>query len=243
MVNAAATSTAWVARIEREMANFASTHSIALADVVRGEPSLFEIGVLHELIAFYERTTNLDPQPMNLSDGGEFLYLTSPNGNPANFSWIEFGGAAPFEVRQQVRVVSHLNTEISITPDLVVLQESAVLAQKKLAHYAGGKRSFFYVDARDVIACHECKSLHAFPELLAGFVGMAHVVHDWFEEGSVGRTGLGVEHLAPTLFIGGSANGITYKMAQALGQTYPMNIVVDLHRNSLRRTSSLRTMI
>ena len=113
------------------------------------------------------------------------------------------------EIRQQVRIVSHIGEDIAFTPDLVVVPSSVDIHIVKDSDYANGKRRFFYVTSDQIIAAHECKSLTPFPELLISFIGMMVAAHSWFEQDE--DTSLIVQdgdHLAPTLFVGGSARAL-----------------------------------
>jgi hypothetical protein len=190
----------------------------------------FEIGCFHALTEFYEqqgfviRATNLTPS-------GEYKYLTSPNGNPNNFSFIRLiSRKGTFELRQQVRIRSHLDPDIAFTPDLVVLVKGAALGGEKDPDYASGKRSFFCVDARSVVAAHECKSMNPFPELLVSFLGLFVTAHAWHTGACrVARLAPNGMHLAPSLFVGGTARALHLRMIRALEACYPINIVVGLH--------------
>lgn len=46
------------------------------------------------------------------------------------------------------------------------------------------------------------------------------------------------EHLAPTLFVGGSARALHLKMIKGLKKAYPLNIVVGLHSGTWDLNSS-----
>jgi hypothetical protein len=212
------------------MQQFASDYSSAYSKTDREISAHFEIGCLLALIEFYE-TAGFTGRVMNMTKDGSYRYLTTPNGNPANFSFMlmknEHEG---IEVRQQVRIASHVGNDVSFTPDIVVIPYSVNISQKKDADYAGGKRKFFYVNSRDVIAAHECKSMVPFPELLVSFIGMLVAGHEWLEKADVND--LLVDngpHLAPCLFVGGSARSLHLRMIKGLKTAYPMNIVVGMH--------------
>ena len=130
---------------------------------------------------FYEKSGFVG-SVQNKDGSGAYRYLTTPNGNPANFSYMVMtGDGDAIEIRQQVRILSHVGTDVAFTPDIVVIPHATSLQSRKDADYAGGKRSFFFVNSRDVIAAHECKSMVPFPELLVSFIGMLLAGHAWAE--------------------------------------------------------------
>jgi hypothetical protein len=219
----------WLRTLETKIEMFAKRYKVTYARSEREISASFEIGCFHALTEFYERTFSIDPQ--NLTKSNEYRYLTSPNGNPHNFSYIRLTRPGEVrELRQQVRIRSHLHDDIAFTPDMVVIREGADVGGLKDVDYAGGKRAFFCVRSEDVIAAHECKSMNPFPELLVSFVGMLVTAHAWLD----GSTRLAWPdaaglHLAPTLFIGGSTRALHLRMLRALSTSYPINIVAGLH--------------
>lgn len=220
---------AWVAAVEAKMKAFASRHRLVFQQTARQVSASFEIGCFHALSEFYARAFTVTPE--NLTSGGEYRYLTSPSGNPHNFSFLKLGSAAAtFELRQQVRIRSHLHADIAFTPDLVVIRAGVCVHAVRDRHFASGRRPFYSVDSSSVVAAHECKSMNPFPELLVGFIGMLIAAHEWLDssESLIHRSAHG-SHLAPTLFVGGSARALHTKMIAALEATYPLNVVVGLH--------------
>lgn len=221
----------WIDEVEKASTAFASTYKLTYAKRERELSASFEIGCLHALTDFYEKTCTL--KPLNLKDG-MFRYLTTPSGNPDNFSYVEVtDGTDSFEIRQQVRVRSHIDPDVAFTPDMVVIRKDTTIQGKIDPEYASGKRQFFFVDSSDVIAAHECKSTNPFPELLVSFLGMLIAAHNWLnnpkDKSSVAQNGL---HLAPSLFVGGTASGVHHRMVKAMEATMPMNIILGLHRGT-----------
>lgn len=219
----------WVTKVSDLMRGFAERHSITYSQTARVVSASFEIGCFHALIKFYSR--NFEICPRNLTAHNEYRYLTSPSGNPANFSYVEMKSVGgDFELRQQVRVRSHLHDDISFTPDLLVVKAGANINAENDADFAGGKRSFYTVRSSSVVAAHECKSMNPFPELLVSFIGMLITAHDWLES-PWDRNMLDSEgvHLAPSLFVGGEARALHLRMIAALEKSYPINIVIGLH--------------
>lgn len=219
----------WIATVEKKIEGFAKKHSVNYKKSEREISASFEIGCFHALSEFYER--NFEVVPENLTSKNEYRYLTTPNGNPMNFSFIRLRrDNEEFELRQQVRIRSHLDTDIAFTPDMVVILAGTEINAAKDADYAGGKRSFFCVDSKHVIAAHECKSMNPFPELLVSFIGMLVAGHDWLnganDKSKVSEEGV---HLAPSLFIGGTSRALHARMSQALEACYPINIILGLH--------------
>lgn len=219
----------WIATVEEKIERFSKKHSVNYRKSEREISASFEIGCFHALSEFYER--NFDVVPANLTAKNEYRYLTTPNGNPINFSFIQLRrDNEEFELRQQVRIRSHLNPDIAFTPDMVVIPAGTDIHTAKDADYAGGKRSFFCVDSKHVVAAHECKSMNPFPELLISFIGMLVAGHAWLDSANdkSSVSGEGV-HLAPSLFIGGTSRALHSRMAQALEGCYPINIILGLH--------------
>jgi hypothetical protein len=212
------------------MEQFASKYAVVYSKTEREIAAHFEIGCLLSLVEFYE-TCGFKGVVENLAEDESYRYLTTPNGNPANFSYIVMTKRGEqIEIRQQVRISSHVGEDVSFTPDIVVIPHRTRIHRKKDADFAGGKRSFFFVRASEVIAAHECKSMVPFPELLVSFIGMLVVGHQWVT--ATDPTKLITEegnHLAPCLFVGGSARSIHLRMIKGLKKAYPINIVVGMH--------------
>lgn len=207
----------------------------------------FEIGCLLALIEFYEKAGFVG-EVVNMATDGSYRYLTTPNGNPDKFSYMRLrrGEEECIEIRQQVRISSHVGTDISFTPDIVVTPQAATIGKRKDVDYASGKRTFYFVDSKDVIAAHECKSMVPFPELLVSFIGMLMAGHEWIER--IDPKDVMTEeghHLAPCLFVGGSARSLHLRMIKGLKDAYPMNIVVGMHSgtwNLLGDNADIRRM-
>jgi len=218
----------WVTRVERAMTAFAQRFQLTVSARQRAVAASFEIGCFLSLVRFYSKvgTTTVE----NVTSEGEFRYLTSPNGNPANFSYVAMQIAGElFELRQQVRVRSHLDPDIAFTPDVVVLRAAAHLDTARDPDFAGGKRAFYSVASTGVVALHECKSLPPFPELLVSFLGMVVAGHAWMTSGALPSRSSQGRHVAPTLFVGGSARALQKRMVKALEGQYPINVLLGVH--------------
>lgn len=220
----------WVREVHAEMERFSATYKVTYAATAREVSASFEIGCFHAIVRLYSQTCSVRLD--NLQPEG-FKYLTSPNGNPANFSYLTFvhkvtGDA--FELRQQVRITSVIDRSISFTPDLVVLPAMADIEGNLDDAYANGRRRFFSVASEHVIAAHECKSMNPFPELLVSFLGMLITAHKWLDyphcRDMICEDGL---HLAPSLFVGGTASLWHSRMISALSTAYPVNIITGMH--------------
>ncbi len=221
----------WVKGVENAIEAFAKAHKLTYARSERELSASFEIGCLHSLTDFYEKNSTLSPKNL---DHGIYRYLTTPNGNPDNFSHVEGKvGNDAFEIRQQVRVRSHLNPDVAFTPDMVVIRKGSKIEGEKDPDYARGKRKFFFVHSTDVIAAHECKSTNPFPELLVSFLGMLVAAHEWLG-GAVDRSHVDPKgaHLAPSLFVGGTASGVHHRMVKAMETSMPLNVILGLHRGT-----------
>ncbi len=220
----------WDNQVLEEMKEFATKHGAVYAKPQHVLYALFEIGCFHALVRLYEdRGCIVTAQ--NLDEQGCYRYLTTPNGNPHNFSYASVTtDDQKFEIRQQVRIISHVNDDIAFTPDLIVMQAGAEIISEKDTDYANGKRQFFRVRSKHVIAAHECKSLAPFPELLVSFVGSLVTGHEWLSTQNWREwVKDGALHPAPTLFAGGSARPLQLRMIKALQAVFPMNVVTGLH--------------
>jgi hypothetical protein len=220
---------AWLSRVEQKVKLFSNRYGVLYRNKQRERAASFEIGCLHMLLGNYESVGEISPK--NLTDIGEFRYLTSPTGNPNNFSWIECTiDGATFQIRQQVRVKSHWHNDIAFCPDIVVLKPKAKIDSENPPDYANGKKPFFSVQSNQVVSAHECKSLAPFPELLVSFTGLFQAAHSWFDPNKPKRhVKLKGKHLAPCLFIGGDSRPIQRRMIGALESVFPINIVTGLH--------------
>lgn len=171
-------SSAWVEQAISSLKYFESTYSSTYVKREREYYSLFEIGCFINIINVY--ISKGFSITVNNLKGGVFKYLTTPNGNPDNFSYVVMRKEdKEYQLRQQVRIVHTKNERIYFTPDIVIIKGDADILIKKDPLYANGSRRFFYVDSSMTVAAHECKSLEPFPELFASFVGMFMLAHDW----------------------------------------------------------------
>ncbi|SRR6266404_780566 len=222
----------WVKRIEERIEQFSRDFRLVYSKTERELAASFEIGCLHLLLNDYSNRAALSLENLN---EGAFRYLTTPAGNPNNFSWIKVKmDQEEFQVRQQVRICSHLDADIAFTPDIVVLHGSTVVNESKEMDFANGKKRFFTVNSKAVIAAHECKSLVPFPELLISFIGALIAAHAWFDAGGKVKCKDSGDHLAPSLFVGGSTNALQRRMVKALERVYPINIFTGLHDTASR---------
>ena len=219
----------WEQEVIKTAKRFCVKHFTTYSYHSKKNSGLFEIGCLM-LVERYYRLKGFSVEVKGLKNGN-YKFLTSPNGNPNNFSYIILKkGQCLFELRQQIRIRSHKHEDITFTPDFVVITEGVKIQENKDPNYAGGKRKFFCVDAKDVIAAHECKSLPPFPELFVSFVGMYELAHEWVEiRKKKGSKRSPLANLAPTLFVGGSSNFIHNRIADGLMDVYDLNIITGLH--------------
>ncbi|MDM7948285.1 hypothetical protein [Hydrogenophaga sp.] len=231
---------AWLTTAKDLMAKFAKDHTLVLSATERQLSAAFEIACFQALLYFYKKQ-GYTPTLEHLHEG-EYRYLTSPSGNPANFSFVRLTGSdGEFEVRQQVRIESHVDPDIRFTPDLVVLVKDATINAEILKDFAQGKRKLFSVKSSQVVAAHECKSMNPFPELMVNFIGMLVTAHAWYPNGpQVADAAMG--HLAPTLFVGGTARALHLKMIKALETAYRLNIVVGMHSGTWELKSAQRRL-
>ncbi len=219
----------WLAEVEQQIETFSVRHRFTYRRSKRQLAASFEIGCFLALTSFYERHATVELRQLK---EGCYRYLTSPQGHPENFSYVALKIAGEgFELRQQVRVRSHLHPDIAFTPDIIVIRGSEKIESVFDAGYAYGKQRYAFVDSADVIAAHECKSLQPFPELFVSFIGMIKAAHAWIgSEGLItAKKGEG-EHFAPSLFVGGSAKALHNRMAYAVQEVFPVNIVLGLHK-------------
>lgn len=225
---------AWEEKVKARILEFCNKYSLIFKASERERAASFEIGCLHLILASYKDKAEIFPQ--NLIEG-KFRYLTSPNGNPHNFSWIKIVyNNEEFELRQQVRIQSHLHSYIAFCPDIVLLKRNTKIDAVKNLDFAKGKRSFYSVKSDQVISAHECKSLSPFPELLVSYIGILEVAHSWYAHKGNNEyidNDKGI-HLAPTLFIGGDARPIQRNMMKAMEAIYPINIMAGLHYSEFR---------
>lgn len=227
----ASKSVSWEASVVKACEAFAKKYGHVLKASERQLSASFEIGCFHAVLEFY-KICGYTYTPANLV-AGEYKYLTTPSGNPENFSYVVLSGAdGEFELRQQVRVQSHVDSDICFTPDLVVVVKDAAISSVRRGDFASGKRPFFTVSSSSVVAAHECKSTNPFPELLVAFIGMLVAAHEWYPTGSGATITKASGHLAPTLFVGGTANPLHLKMISGMQRSYAMNVVCGLHKGT-----------
>jgi hypothetical protein len=231
MNNSAADDHVWLAEVEQRIESFAERFSFTYDKTPRHLAASFEVGCFLALVSYYERQAMV--QPMNLTDAGEYRYLTSPQGNPHNFSFVEIAHpTGRFHLRQQVRIRSHFHEDIAFTPDFLVLSAAEELQCVYDRDYASGRQRFWFVESTRVVAAHECKSLAPFPELLVSFLGLVMAAHSWLDGSEICRPDPNGLHFAPTLFVGGSAKALHNRMVRGLCAAFPINVVLGLHQGT-----------
>lgn len=220
----------WLSKVKARIRTFANQYGALYRKDDRALAAYFEIGCFLSLVQFYE-DVGFKGTIQNPDSDGSFKYLTTPNGNPNNFSFMQMTSEdEAIEIRQQVRIESHIGKFVCFTPDIVVIPKDAKILDKKDEDYASGTRRFFYITSDRVIAAHECKSLVPFPELLVSFLGTLIAGHFWYENSNIdGIIDENGKHLAPALFVGGSARALHLRMVEGLKTSYPINIILGLH--------------
>jgi hypothetical protein len=134
-----------------------------------------------------------------------------------------------------VRVRSIVHPDIQFTPDFIVFREGVTIHETTDEDYARGRKRLFYVRGEDLVAVHECKSMNPFPELIIGFLGMLIAAHPWANRPDAKRRIVrDGKHLAPSLFVGGSARGLHQRMVKAVGENYPVNLFLGMHYGTWR---------
>jgi len=220
----------WEELVFEYMRDFARRYNTVYAKKERVLSAYFEIGCFLALVKFYE-AIGFSGEIKKPDANNSYKYLTTPSGNPENFSYMLMSKkGVSVEIRQQVRIVSHIGVDIAFTPDIVVIPENTEINRTTDSDYAGGKRGFFYVTSDQVIAAHECKSLSPFPELLVSFIGTVVAAHQWIENDDYSTIlDANGDHLAPSLFVGGTSRALHLRMIKGLKDAYPMNIIVGMH--------------
>lgn len=125
----------WVDKVSTAIQEFSDNYSAVYSKTERELSASFEIGCFLALIHFYQEK-NFDISLEGLVNN-QFKYLTTPSGNPNNFSFIKLKkDHTEFEIRQQVRIKSHVDPEICFTPDIVVLKFDSQIRGLKREDYA-----------------------------------------------------------------------------------------------------------
>ena len=125
------TSSEWLSDVENMVTRFVDDHSLVYSKKQRELSASFEIGCFHALLDYYEQM-QFEISVENLTSDGEFRYLTSPSGNPNNFSFIVASlGERAYEIRQQLKIYSELDEYISFAPDLSVVKRNTHIEKVK----------------------------------------------------------------------------------------------------------------
>lgn len=216
------------------MSSFARRFKSSYTLTKRQDSAMFEIGCFLALDDFY-RDRGFEVEPQHLVEG-EFKYLTTPAGNPNNYSWLRLrspSGRKVFELRQQVRVSSEVDPDIAFTPDIVVLKSGEQISGRTDPDYASGRKRFFTANSSRVIAVHECKATSPSPELLVSFIGMCVAAglipsrrrRPRPQTKTKPKTEI---HLKSTLFIARTASRLHIRMIRALEQAYGVHVLSGL---------------
>ena len=212
------------------MASFARQYGVIYSKSERELYAYFEIGCFLSLVAYY-RGLGWKGEAQQLVNG-EYRYHTSPMGNPRNFSYVKMSrGDDVFEIRQQIRIRSFLDNDIEFTPDIVVVKDGVDILNSRCGEYANGKRSYYSVCSKDVIAVHECKKYKPYPELLVSFVGfvVSYRLSCFPVNSHVGSPSAKIFHPAPILFTAIKASAFNVRMINALQKQFPLNIIDEMY--------------
>lgn len=116
-------------------------------------------------------SANLNPQLRNPGNGNRVVLKFNTRGKPSRYSFCEFSiRGETIELRHNLKVRSaHAgplglhNPEPGFYLDLSFIRANSIVADD-------------WVEAHNLFTFAECKHMPAFPELIAGFLGMVHEV-------------------------------------------------------------------
>lgn len=178
------------------------------------------------IVRFYElKGYSLDVKNLQL---GKYRYKCSTSGIQSNFSHFEAviekdRKKYRFEIQHNLAVQSSQDKTLFTTPDISIIRKGKV---KYTTEYYDTKRTFSYVENKDLMTYCEVKQFNPFPELIFNFIGILNEIKSEYmtNEGEE----LNPSHIAPSLMISGKPNKQTNMIKKSLESRYCINIIYDL---------------
>lgn len=186
----------------------------------------FEMSCFNYIVRFYE-LNGYNLEVKNLQSE-KYRYKCSTSGIQSNFSHFQASiehnkKKYHFDIHHNLAVQSSQDNVLYTAPDISVIKKGKV---KNTKEYYDTKRTFSYVDNKDLMTFCEVKQFNPFPELLFNFIGVLNELRKEY------MTDDGINlipyHIAPSLMISGKPNKQTNAIKKSLEDRYCINIIYDL---------------
>jgi len=112
-----------------------------------------------------------------------------------------------FEIQHNLAVQSSQDAELFTNPDIVIINTNSC---KYSTEYYDTKRTFSYVENKDLISFFEVKHFNPYPELVFNFMGVVNELRSDIISGQAKR--YFPKHLAPSLMVSGKPNKQTARI-------------------------------
>ena len=212
--------------LEKEIRDFANKFKTTVVNQAKRISDYFEMSCFNYIVRFYElKGYSVDVKNLQ---SGQYRYKCSTSGIQSNFSHFEAAITLgtkkyKFEIQHNLAAQSSQDKTLFTTPDISIIKQGKV---KNTQEYYDSKKTFSYVENKDLITFNEVKQFNPFPELLFNFIGVLNElkVEYMTDEGVT----LNPPHIAPSLMISGKPNKQTNRIRESLESRYCVNIIYDL---------------
>lgn len=221
--------------LHKNIDKFLNSYRSVFAQEVNKTSAYFELSIYNNIVKFYETNGYLLEVKNLKNKKKEFIYALSPNAKPSNCSYFiakkEYSKrngekeTFSFEIRHNLRIQSHHENNIFISPDYAVIFKNSIKSTK-LNYYFNGKVDYFYVKAEDVVTFAETKNYIPSPELVFNFIGLVNEIKPCVLNNTYKK--IKPKHLAPSLFISGNSNNHLTRIKYSLEKRYKINIFMGM---------------
>lgn len=226
-----------IGEFEKELKEFSNKFKAIVVSQSKRISDYFEMSCFNLVVKYYE-LAGYTLTAENLQ-GNQYRYKFSPSGIQSSFSYFK---AVPlkdaqtyiFEIQHNLAAQSSQDPAIFTTPDITVVRADSILYR---TDFYDSKKTFSYVENKDLFTFCEVKQFTLFPELLFNFIGIINelnvqIMYDSIDEPDT-------SHLAPSLMMSGKPSKPCSTIKQSLEKRYCINIFFDLLYSSLQTFSRI----
>ncbi len=228
-----------------EINNFLEKYGSTLIQHASKISTYFEISCYNYIIKYYENS-GFTVQVKNLDEKTRsFKYKLGPLGHPHNFSYFIVSRTYryrknpktfQYEIRHNIPVQSKHDSNIFITPDIVICENN--IASKKDWRYYRGMRKLYFIPNESLISFAEAKHYNPSPEMIINFIGIVNELMPSLlkKKNKSNRPA----HIAPSLIVSGKGGYHTNLIKRSLQNRYSVNIFLGVFSSSAQIYSKYR---
>lgn len=231
--------------LEKEIVDYINKFKSTVHTHAKRMSDYFEMSCFNYIVKYYERN-GYSVAIENLQEKKRYRYKCSTSGIQSNYSYFKVTKTHKnidheFEIQHNLAVQSSQDSRLFTNPDIAVINVGAC---KYSTEYYDTKRTFSYVENKDLISFFEVKHFNPYPELVFNFMGVVNELRSDIIYGFAKK--FSRKHLAPSLMVSGKPNKQTERIRHSLQGRYCINIIYDMFYSgassfSKRNLNKLRT--